>query len=292
MLLLYPVALDAQTTAPVAWQTISEGVLIIRPFANAPYPHASRADGYKAQGKTFPREPHYVDSSIGIFIPNEYAAGETVDYVVHFHGWGNHVSNAVKQFALTKQLADAKVNAILLVPQGPKDASDSGCGKLEMDTNGFKNLIEEVTQYLTDEQRIKTKTIGNIALSAHSGGYKVTGAILDHGGLTEHITDVPLLDASYGSLPSFAEYARGKDRRLVSLFTEHLADENQELMELLKKARIAYTTLDESMLKPEQFAARQPIFMATKLAHNDVPMKNEYFRLLLQTSQLARISDK
>jgi hypothetical protein len=31
---------------------------------------------------------------------------------------------------------------------------------------------------------------------------------------------------------------------------------------------------------------RQPMFLPTSLAHNDVPMKTDYFRRLLETSGL------
>ncbi len=284
MVMIFPMNAVAETK----WTQESNGELIIRPFENAPYPHSSRENGYKNGEKTFPKDPHYVDSSVGIFIPKSFVGDEKVNYVVHFHGWGNSVSKVFSQFKLAQQLADSKVNAILLVPQGPKDASDSGCGKLELDKDGFKNLIDEVTKFLNAEGKIKTSEVGSIVLSAHSGGYKVTAAILDHGGLTDKITDVLLLDASYGSLPWFVDYAKGGNRRLVSLFTEHLSDENEEIMTLMKKADIAYAEVDEAKLSPEQLRQREPIFMPTKLAHNDVPMKNEYFRKLLETSALAK----
>ncbi len=69
-----PALAFAQTTKP-AWNATQSGQLLLRSFANAPYPHASRAEGFK----TFPREPHYVDSTVGIFIPDGYQLGETVN---------------------------------------------------------------------------------------------------------------------------------------------------------------------------------------------------------------------
>src|SRR6185436_12978172 len=108
-----------------------DGQFILRPFEHAPFPHKSRDEGHK-YGKTFfPRDTNYADSTVGIVIPDGYQPGDTVDYIVHFHGWGNHVSKVIKEYKLMEQLKAAKVNAILLVPQGPKDASDSGGGKLE-----------------------------------------------------------------------------------------------------------------------------------------------------------------
>ena len=262
-----------------AWQQLPEGQLILRPFENAPYPHSSRENGFK----NFPRDPHYVDSTVGIFIPADYQPGDAVDYIVHFHGHTNHVSNVFEKYKLPQQLVAAKVNAILIVPQGPKDAADSGDGKLELDPGGFEKLINEVTDYLNVEGKIRTKQIGKIALTAHSGGYKVTAAILHHGGLADHITDAILLDASYGSLEWFADWCNADpNHRLVSLFTDHLADENQQLTALLDKAGVKHRTLDEATLTDEQLLPRGPVFMHTKGPHDQVP--TDYFGRLVKTS--------
>src|SRR5436190_22370151 len=147
MLALLPKIGVAQTSRPV-WQKTADGMLILRPFQNAPYPHPSRKDGFNGKSTTYPADPHYTDSTVGIFIPAGYSPGETVDYVVHFHGHMNHVSKVLEQYKLPQQLAKTRVNKILLVPQGPKDAADSGGGKLELDPAGFAHLIDEVTAFL------------------------------------------------------------------------------------------------------------------------------------------------
>lgn len=268
----------AQTSATPSWQKLDTGELILRPFQNALYPHPSREKGFKNFGPE-----HYQDSTVGIFIPANYKPGETVDYVVHFHGHKNDVANVVKKYKLSEQLVAASVNAILLVPQGPKDAADSGGGKLELDEGGFAKLIDEVTAYLNAEGKIHSTSPGKIVLSAHSGGYKVTAAILHHGGMRKCITDVILLDASYGSLEWFADWAKIGDCRLVSLYTEHLADENTEIMKLLDKANVKYTKLsspDEA--KP---GLRGPIFSPVTVSHDEVPVK--YFGPLVRSSALA-----
>jgi hypothetical protein len=276
-----------QSTQP-AWAQTAIGWTILRPFEHAPYPHSSREDGWKGKSETYPKAGHYDDSTVGIFIPADYAPSETVNYIVHFHGHKNTVANVLTQYHLPEQLAAAKVNAILLIPQGPKDAGDSGCGKLELDPGGLRALLEEVTEFLRTEKRIGGHQIGKVIISAHSGGYKAAAAVLDHGGLPEQITDVLLFDASYGSLEWFADWcAADKQHRLVSFFTEHLAAANKELMGLLDKAHVSYRILDEKTLSDEQFRIRGPIFMPTTLRHDDVPSKGEYFRRLLQTSALV-----
>src|SRR5579864_7706619 len=88
-----------QATQP-AWQSTVRGQLILRSFRNAPYPHASREAGFKGRATTYPAFPHYTDSTVGIFIPTGYRPGETVDYIVHFHGHNNHVSKVIPQYRL------------------------------------------------------------------------------------------------------------------------------------------------------------------------------------------------
>lgn len=293
--LLYCLAVLGITASALAersagtWSHTPAGDILLRSFTAAPYPHASRTNGYSSSNGTFPKEPHYTDSTVGIVIPPGYVPGDTVDYVVHFHGWGNHVSKVLEQYNLPAQLAAAKVNAILLVPQGPKDAKDSGDGKLELDPGGFKRLIDEVTAFLLSEGKIRSDQIGKVVLTAHSGGYKVTARILHHGGLTDHISDVILLDASYGNLDDFAAFAAGHaDTRIVSFHTKHLDDENKELQGLLDKAHVPYRDVSEPDLSITTVAPRGVTFVSTTLAHDDVPTKKDYFTLTVGTSALAR----
>jgi hypothetical protein len=280
-------ATPAAPATPAASQTSARGRIILHSFEHAPYPHASREDGWTYKDRKFPREPNYSDSTVGIVIPAGYTPGESVDYIVHFHGWSNHVAKVIPQYQLLEQLAASKVNAILLVPQGPKDAQDSGGGKLENDPGAFAKLIDEVTAYLNSTGEIHTHRVGRIVLTAHSGGYKVTAAITHLGGMNDRITDVLLLDASYGSLEWFADWAKADpSHRLVSLFTDHLADANQELMGDLDKLGVKHITLDEPTLTDEQLRQRTVIFMHVKGPHDEVP--NQYFGQLIRTSALAK----
>ena len=279
---------SAQTTQPT-WQATPQGQLILRPFLHAPYPHPSREHGFEGRSTTYPANPHYTDSTVGIVIPAGYLQGDTVDYVVHFHGHNNHVAKVITQYKLAEQLSAARVNGILIVPQGPRDAADSGGGKLELDAGAFEQLMGEVTEFLNAQRKIRTTRIGRIVLSSHSGGYKVTAAILDHGGLAEHINDVLLLDSSYGSLESFAHWAAASaDHRLVSLYTQHLAGANKELMGMLDRAGTRYRliAIDEAAVQDQVFARRGVTFMATTIPHDEVPV--EYFARLIKTGDFSR----
>ncbi len=100
-----------------------KGRTFLRPFDAAPYPHAGRP---------------YRDSTVGIYVPAAFRATDTIDYVVHFHGFCNDVSHVLQRYRLREQLDLSGRNAILVVPQGPKDARDDDFGKLEHDDGGLR----------------------------------------------------------------------------------------------------------------------------------------------------------
>lgn len=274
-------------TDDVNWLASPDGLTLLRPFASAPYPHASRAQGHTYQGKLFDAATHYSDSTVGLVIPAGFHPSARTDFVVHFHGWGNHVSNVLEHHALRKQLAASGRNAILVVPQGPKDASDSGCGKLE-EAGGFERLLNEIVQFLKADGKIPTERIGKVTLSAHSGGYNVTQAVLTRGGLTKNITDVLLFDASYGGLEVFAAWGAQKNHRLLSLFTTHLASENFQLLTLLQRYRATAIALleQEPGLEEKTLHQRRPTLIHTlDLLHDEVLMKRNYFESFVRTTQ-------
>jgi len=272
------------------WVLAASGSLLLRSFSNAPYPHESRSGGWKSMGRTFTAAKHYSDSTVGLFIPDAFRPEDSVDFVVHFHGHMNHVSQVLEQFDLPAQFAASGVNAVLVVPQGPKDSPDSGCGRLELEPGAFRAMMEEVAGVLYTEGRSESAKIGRIVLSAHSGGYRVTSRVLESGGLTDQITDVLLFDAAYDLLDGFADWcAGGEGRRLVSIFTAHLAGENTLLMSMLQKRGVEFGVYDESALSPSDVLPRRPHFVfTTELEHNDVVHTRRYFEQWLASSALGK----
>jgi len=269
------------------WVASAEGETLLHPFRNAPFPYKSREKGYTYDGKLFDAPTHYSDSTVGIFIPAGYKPGAEVDYVVHFHGWSNHVAAVLDHYELRRQMAASGRNAILLVPQGPKDAQDSSGGRLEGEPGAFEALLREITQFLVEAKKIHTARIGRIVLSTHSGGYLVTGAVLRQSALRNSITDVLLFDSAYGELEAFTNWGAEKHHRLVSIFTRHLAPENFMLTTFFQKRHTAFTSLLEPDLTPSLLEARAPLFIHTlDLAHDEVMQKHDYFALFLRTSAL------
>ncbi len=83
---------------PVAWESSELGQTAILPMKNAPYPHASRAEGFKIENQFFPRDPHYVDNSVALFIPKGYRPEKRTDLLVYFHGHLNNIRKALVDY--------------------------------------------------------------------------------------------------------------------------------------------------------------------------------------------------
>ncbi len=229
----------------------------------APYPHLSRQDGWRYNEHFFSRDPHYIDSSAVIIIPEQFKPDpEGIDLVFHFHGWNNDNLSVLEKFRLPQQLAASRRNAILVLMQGPWHASDSGGGKME-DQGGFRNLVEEVMVLLQREKRIQNQGIGNIIISAHSGGYRPAIYAVSRGGLMDKISSVFLFDAFYALTGELIPWLKmDKTHRLRSIYTEHLAEEHRIFMDLLSQNRIGFA----DTFKPKA----RVVLEATSECHNCV----------------------
>lgn len=255
-------------SSPV-WQSSALGQTAVFHMTNAPFPHASRADGFKTAERTFPRDPHYTDDRVAIFIPRHFQPGKRVDLLLYFHGHYNHIAKCIEQFKLREQVAAAGQNVILVCPQGPRDAGDSGGGKLEQ-PGGLHRLVDEVLDTLAAERKLPHRRLGRVLLAGHSGAYRVIAFGLSVGGLDGNITDVGLLDASYGQLDAFTDWVSGhKKGRLFSIFTDHLADENVALMTRLRKLGQGYELLDAQDAADDTLKSNRILFLhASKLTHD------------------------
>ncbi len=293
LLLLGGAALAAAAPAETWNQRYADsGELIVTQMVCAPFPHPKRAEGHKYQNKLFTAKEHYSDNTVGIFIPKGFRETGKIDFVVHFHGWGNHVEGVFKRYLLAEQLIESKRNAVLVVPQGPYNASDSFGGKLE-DPGGFKRFMDEVVTTLRQQSALKKKafTLGNIIISGHSGGYGVMSAIVDCGGLSSSVKEVWLFDALYARTDKFLAWFDQQHGRLLDIYTEHggTKAETEALIATLKQRGTSFYAGKEGEAKPADLQACQPVFLFTDLIHNDVLDKHRTFRLFLETSCLGKL---
>lgn len=208
------------------------GEMLVGNLKWAPYPDDTRTTGLQGRESVIPYEGHYDDNSVVFLLPEGFKPTKSPDLIVYFHGHKGNARKTVGEYKIGEQLRNSGRNAILIIPQGPKDAADSGCGKLEK-PGVFEKFIGEAMNVLEANGKLpKGARPGNIILGAHSGGYKVLGMILRQGGLARNIREAWLFDASYGQLDDMtAPFLEAKSERVFrSIFTDHLAPENYELM--------------------------------------------------------------
>jgi hypothetical protein len=282
---------------PVRGETLSEryagsGQLIVTQLASAPFPHPKRAEGHTYQKQLYPAAEHYSNNTVAIFIPKGFRETGQVDFVVHFHGWKNNVEGVLGRYQLIEQLMESGRNAVLVVPQWPRNAPDSFGGKLE-DPDGFKRFMADVVDTLRQQSALKKKdfAIGQIVLSGHSGGYEVISAIVDRGGLTEHVREVWLFDALYAQTDKFLAWIDRHLGRFIDIYTEHggTKAETEQLMAKLKQRGTAVFAGKEGEAKPLDLQTNKLVFLYTDLPHNEVVHKRQEFREFLKTSCFGKL---
>ena len=290
-LLLPPLFCLAQSQ-PLAERYSDQGQLIIAQFASAPFPHPKRSEGHKYKEESFSAAEHYSDSTVAIFIPRNLRQDGPLDFVIHFHGWRNNMGGTLNRYKLIQQLMESKRNAILVVPEGPKDAADSFGGKLE-DAGGFSRFMPEVMETLKQKSALKKKdlAVGQIVLSGHSGGYQVISSILDRGGMTDHIKEVWLFDALYAQTDKFLAWLDKGKGRLLNIYTEHggTKRETEQMMANLKAKGVTIVAGNETDMELSELPKTGAVFIYTALEHNEVLDKHSTFRDFLKTSNLKDI---
>lgn len=210
----------------VDWNVFPGGSWAIYRSPAAPFPHPQRNEGYRLKDGTFyPRFPHYADSSIVVVVPKDLTeAPEGTNVIVHFHGHRNDNMGVLEQMEMPQALIREKINALLVIPQGPNRARDEFGGKME-DPGGFERLVRDVLATMQKEDVVRTTKVGKVMVTAHSGGYRPAAHVLHQGGLRDHITDVFLFDALYAQQDYYREWLLGSRGSLRGCYTDHLKEE-------------------------------------------------------------------
>jgi len=268
------------------------GLLIVTQLVAAPFPHPARAEGHTYKDQFYSAKEHYSNSTVAIFIPKALPELGRADFVVHFHGWMNNVEGVLQRYKLIEQMAESGRRAVLVVPQGPRDAPDSFGGKLE-DAGGFERFMTEVGSTLRSQAGWKEFVLGSIVLSAHSGGYEVAAASLDHGGLSGHVTEVWLFDALYAQTARFAAWFGQTNGRFIDIYTEHggTKEQTERLMASLKQGGTNFLAGKEGQTDAADLIGHHLIFLYSLLPHNDVLDKHRTFLDLLNASGLRQLND-
>ena len=259
------------------------GTLLRFQIENGMFPDSLRSNGHEYDGTSYPYQGHYDDNSVFVFIPDYFNARQKTDIVVHFHGWYNNLDSVVKTYQLIEQFHAAGRNAILILPQGPKNAPDSYGGKLEK-AGVFRLFLGEVLTGLTGRKIVGQTTIGNVVISGHSGAYRVMAHILLHGGVP--VQEVYLFDGLYGQLEKYGHWLSQAKGRFINIYTADggTFEDTQDFMTDLKGWNIPFLATEESGVNDELLKKHRILMIYTSLSHNEVIHVHQYFYKYLATS--------
>jgi hypothetical protein len=287
--LAFTLAAGAAAAQPLTDRYADIGTMIVTTSDHTMFPHEKRAQGHTYEGKAYPADVHYSDSTVAIFVPKGFRKGAATNLVFYFHGWRNNVDDTLKQFKVAEQLAASGVNAVLVLPEGPKNAPDSFGGRLE-ETGVFAGLVADVLGTLKARGLAATTKPGAIVLAGHSGAYRVMAFILTRGGLTANVKEVYLFDALYGQMEKFAHWIERFPGKLIDIYTKDggTRDPSLDLMDDLRAWEIPFAAVPESTVTPDILKKNRLVFIDSPLAHDDVVAKNEQFRAFLTASSLPR----
>jgi hypothetical protein len=245
------------------------GSTLIESLRSAPFPHPSRG---------------YTDDRVLVFLPEGYRVTDQVDVLVHFHGHATDIQSTDPQHGYREQLWLARKNAVLVLPQGPVRARDSGIGKLE-DPGGLKAMLDDVLAVLEREGAAPAGSqVRFLALSGHSGGYRAIARGLQHGGSPVH--EVYLHDGLYGERAAFQDWAvGGPGRKLVSTYqgSGSTATNNAAMARTLRDAGLDV----REVLTDAALTAADALIVKLDAGHNQVVRERRNLVTFLRRSGLA-----
>jgi hypothetical protein len=121
----------------------------------------------------------WTDDRVHLFVPADWRERDAQDVVLHFHGHNTTIDrDGAQRIATASSSTPAAPNAILIVPQGPVQAASGDFGKLA-EPAGTAALLDEVLIALYRAGVVTRPVLGQVTLTAHSGGYVATAQNLD-----------------------------------------------------------------------------------------------------------------
>jgi len=262
-------------------------VLLLCSFANAqqarliryhsaysPFPDTARMHGHIYNKQVFDFANHYNDSSVLVYVPTGFSKNKPFELVVWFHGWNNNIDTAAMQFKLMEQFEATGRNAILIFPEGPKNAPDSYGGKME-NPGVFEYFVNELLGQLALNNIIsnkQSKLINKIpiTLAGHSGAYRVISKIIQY----YPVKELLLFDALYGGNEAYLAWlAASKKHRFVAIYTkdggtfqntQYIKNYMQDSLQL-KPVSMNENEVDANTLKNQR-----NLFIYSNKGHNDV----------------------
>jgi hypothetical protein len=239
------------------------------PFENSPFPYrgeipeknrpfidtveGERRGHASPRGGVYWEDTTYSDRRSLLHIPKGFDPRRPALIVIYFHGNEARLTRDVRtRQQVPRQLAESRLNAVLVAPQFAVDALDSSAGQF-WQPGAFKRYVDESADRLTrlyGDARVRaTFARAPIVIAAYSGGYHPTAFILKSGTVDDRIRGIMLLDGPFGDVDKFAGWlARRPAAFFVSAYGKAAREENGTLQRLLIDRGISFdTTLPPSL---------------------------------------------
>ncbi len=257
--------LDPKIPDGVRWGHAALGRQAVIAMPSAPFPH---------------RNGPYQDDSVLIFVPDHFTGREGVNVVLHAHGYHARVRDVTPAHALAEQVVLSGRDVVLVAPQGPLMAADMALGKLDK-RGGLRRLLEDVVAVLYRDGLAPIPALGEVVLTAHSGGYRGVANMLDAEDVP--VKAVHLFDALYSRVSAFYMFGR-RGAVVRSSFTWKSAteDDNAQLTRLLASNRVR---VGERFTERELRRRRATIGMM-RVPHDETVRTGQIYARLLATSGL------
>ena len=257
--------------------------------SNTSFPDTARANGHLYNKVMYNAADHYSDSSVIIITPKNFKPKKKVNLIFWFHGWNNNIKTALIEYGLSRQFAEADVNAVLVLAETAKNSPDSYGGKLEQ-KNTFHNLVNDVLKKLVSMNVIPPKSrAGNVVLAGHSGAYRVIAHILQNGNVP--VNEVILFDALYANRDQFMNWlTSNKHHRFINLYTDHggTLDETKLMMKQVSDANLRDNSLEEADVTPTVIRNNRIVFIHTPHEHNYIIQHPDNFKLFIENSPFLK----
>jgi predicted esterase len=250
-----------------------EGRIIRFTSAYAMFPDSSRAQGHNYNGKHYDAATHYSDSSVLLYVPKHFSPKEKLNLVFWFHGWGNSIDSACKQYQLLQQFEASGRNAVFVFPEGPKNAPDSYGGKLEQPVV-FRQLTKQVVEQLTANKLVPKQenfdiTRYDITLAGHSGAYRVISRVINR----SPVNEVILFDAMYGGNDAYLEWLSDPAHRFINIYTKDggTYDNSLFILQSVKDSlHIPVSGIAEADVSEQTLRSHNKLFIFSEQSHNAV----------------------
>jgi hypothetical protein len=291
ILLLLSSLSQAQPMRPYPLPTGVKGKAFVIESRFAPFPDSLRlAQPRVYNGRTYSAKEHYSDSSVLVFVPDYFDKNKAYEFVFWFHGWYNNIDSSLRTFRLLEQFYAARRNAIFIFPEGPKNAPDSYGGKLEY-PDGYLKLWSDVVNNLFMQNIISGKGVhpidAGLALSGHSGAYRVIAKMLEMEPMQFQSITVLLFDGLYAETQTYLQYVSQYNLRFIHLYTNDggTKENSLEFLKTLADKGIPFLHKEDDEVTEEELKSHRIIFLHSKKGHNDVITHLNNFERLLQAMQ-------